>query len=105
MKNTSSPSPTAMCQPADDALAASRVNGLDRLHHTARHYWRVDVESAAKARSHQFEFALPERPTDEILTERLADNVAEFNETNEPFRRAELMQEIRRLRDLLGERK
>lgn len=50
----------------------------------------------------QLEFPLPARAANEIIEERLSVAVAEFNEAAEPLDRAGLMQEIRRLRSLLG---
>jgi hypothetical protein len=53
---------------------------------------------------HQFEMTLPAPPTDENLEDKLRQLTVEFNEAVEPLERAELMQEIRRLRALLGKR-
>jgi tRNA(Arg) A34 adenosine deaminase TadA len=49
----------------------------------------------------QAELCLPPPTTDEILSQRLADRVAEFNETTDPAERVTLHCEIRRLREIL----
>lgn len=52
--------------------------------------------------SSQYQLPIFRRPTQDVLEERLAAAVVEFNESDqEPARRAELHQEITRLRGIL----
>lgn len=52
--------------------------------------------------STQAELFLPQRPTDEILRERLADAVERANATTDSAERVELHGEIQRLRRVLS---
>lgn len=49
----------------------------------------------------QYELALPPRPTDDILRERLSDLIEQFNASTVPEARVHLHLEIQELRRLL----
>jgi hypothetical protein len=51
---------------------------------------------------YQIEMSLAPRAADEILAERLADRLEQFNASADPLERVELHQEIRRMRAQLA---